>query len=343
MNDRQERIDRALDIAARGAPYEACEVLWPLVRQETARDEAIFAMASCFERAGNVPTAAYLYEWIGARNPEFAAAREGRDRCRAILDERGIFEDFGDIGHVDCPCGEFRYRAELGLCPYCGRRPGETVEAAPDVAEMTVVPVDDTGEGASESAETEEDRVRSPLEEVWKSVQEKFESFTQREDLGETGQRVQLLAKEMSERARQVAESERAQQFRRKLEDVGEEAAKRLRQFAQSEPVQDTTRKSREMGEEAVTRAKAAMDREEVQEARSRLEQWSNDAAHRIEGWVKSEEVRSTSRQVIGTLEGFVAKLQGYIDRAKGAPPEDADKGGEEDRGEDRDKDEDSK
>ncbi len=335
MTDRQERIERALDIAARGAPYEACEVLWPLVRDATARHEAIFAMASCFERAGNLPTAAYLYAWIADRNPAFTAAAERRDHCRNALEERGIFEDFQDAGHVDCPCGEFRYRAELGLCPYCGRRPGESAEAAPDVSEMTVVPLEDTGEGAAGSGETAEERPASPLEEVWNTMQEKFEAFTQREDLGEAGQRVQTLAKEMSERARQVVESERAKDFRRKIEDVGEEAAKRLRQFAESDTVQDTTRKTREMGEEAVTRAKAAAERDEVQQARRRLEQWSNEAARRVEGWVKSEEVRSVSKRAFDAAERFLAQVQERLDHFTGRAPEERPKDDDTDRPED--------
>lgn len=301
MTDRQQRIDRALEIAAEGSPYEACEVLWPLVRDEGQRDDALFAMAFCLERAGNLPTAAYLYGRIAERHPEFNVAVRRLEACREELDARGIHEDFGDSGHVDCPCGAFRYRAELGLCPYCGRRPGEAPEAGAVPEDLAIAPAAGAGETGGESEAGEqaaEEQQASPLEDAWKAIQDKFEAFTQRADLGETGQRVQVLAKELSARARQ---------------------------FAESDAVKETTRKTRELGEEAVSKIRETAEREDVQRARGRLEQWSREAANRVETWAKREDVQKTGRRVMDTLEGFVAKLQGYIDRVKGAPEKDED------------------
>jgi hypothetical protein len=264
--------------------YDACERLWPLVRDPETRDEAVFTMAYCFERANNLPTAAFLYGWVADRHPEFNVAARRLQKCRDALDE-----DFNDSGHVDCPCGNFRYRAELGLCPYCGKTTAERPESGTPEAE----------DAASSSASIDPTtdvfkKIRLDLDRVWKTIQDKFDEFKQRDDLTGPAQHAQVLAKEISERVRKFSESETGQGLRRAAGDAREKTTEQLR---------------------------AASEREDVQQARTHLEEWTRDAADRIEEFARSERVQSAGRTAYDVLERLVGRVQGYIDRALGRAP----------------------
>jgi len=319
MTPNQEQIDRALEFAAAGAPYDACEQLWPLVRDPARRDQALFTMAYCFERAGNLPTAAYLYDWVAQRHPAFNVAAHRRDVCNGMLGERGILEDFSDSGHVDCPCGDFRYRAELGLCPYCGRRPGEAEDdVAAEEAEGSLpvhVPPEERDRDVFEE-------VRDQLEHAWSTMRGRFGAFLERDDLGDVGQRVQSLARQVSGRTKALAEHERTREVRQKLGEVGKDAAERLRDVTQSPEAQRLAAKSRALGENATGQVKSLSEKEEIRNAQARLVAWTSEAADRLDAWAKSESVRETGHRLYATLEAAVDRMQGYIDRAKGVTPE---------------------
>ncbi len=289
MNESGITVEAALDLAKRGMAYEACERLWPLVRDPATRDEAVFTMAYCFERANNLPTAAYLYGWVADRHPEFNVAAHRFANCRAALEARGMYEDFSDSGHVSCPCGGFRYRAELGLCPYCGKTDGARVEAeAPGAGESAA---------ASESIDPAADvfqNIRRDLDRAWRTIQDKFDEFRQREDLTGPAQHAQVLAKEISERVRKFSESDTGQGLKRAAGDAREKTTEQLR---------------------------AASEREDVKLARTRLEEWTRDAADRVEEFARSERVQSAGRRAYDVLERLVDRAQGYIDRAIGRAP----------------------
>jgi hypothetical protein len=282
-------VEQALELAKRGMAYEACERLWPLVRDPETRDEAVFTMAYCFERANNLPTAAYLYGWVADRHPEFNVAARRLQKCRDALDARGMHEDFNDSGHVDCPCGSFRYRAELGLCPYCGRAGDERAGAQTVEREVPAA--------ARAAAESESDafqRIRGDLDRAWKTIQDKFDEFKKRDDLTGPAQHAQVLAREISERVRKFSESETGQGLKRAAGDARERTSEQLR---------------------------AASERDDVQQARTRLEEWTRDAAERIEEFARSERVQTAGRTAFSALEQFVARIQRQIDRITGRTP----------------------
>lgn len=290
MNETDRTIEQALDLAKRGMAYEACERLWPLVRDPESRDEAIFTLAYCFERANNLPTAAYLYQWVAEHHPEFNVAARRLEKCRDVLDARGLHEDFGDAGHVDCACRLFRYRAELGLCPYCGKTAGESGAGHPERDEAVV----ETSTQPETAADDALGKVRRDLERAWKSIQDKFDEFQQRDDLTGPAHHAQVLAKELTGRVRKFSESDTGQNLKRAADQAREKTAEQLR---------------------------AAGARDDVQQARSRLEEWTREAADRIEELARSERVQSASHTAYTVLERFVARLQGHIDRATGRAP----------------------
>jgi len=288
VSESDDVIAQALDLAKRGMAYEACECLWPLVRDAASRDEAVFTLAYCFERANNLPTAAYLYEWVADHHPEFNVAARRLDKCRAALEARGLHEDFGDSGHVDCACGTFRYRAELGLCPYCGKTPG-------DVEEGTIAHEAGEPEEREEEKKTSSDEVlqnvRRDLDRAWRSIQEKFEDFQQREDLSGPAHHAQVLTREITDRAKKFSQSDTGQKLKQAAGQVREKTEEQLR---------------------------AAGGRDDVQQARTRLEEWTRDAADRIEELAQSERVQSAGRTAYETMERFVSRVQGYLDRLTG-------------------------
>ncbi len=307
MPESRDIINQALDLAAAGAIDDACQKLWPLVREHEGREEALFTMACCFERANQLPPATYLFGWVAERYPDFAPATERSDRCRRLMAERGLHEDFRDSGHVSCAACTLRYRAELPLCPYCG---GEIAPATAALA-APVLP------GEPRSRELL-DEIGADLDRVWKNVQQRFNEFTERPDLSGAALRVQELAREARERARTLAETDTAKQIKNTVSGLGDEAARRARSIAQNETVKSLARQSRDLGEEAIARVKAAVSREEVKDLRERVDDMSQAAGDRVESWIASEEIRTTWRKVFDAAEGVVANIQRRIDRFTG-------------------------
>ena len=54
MAAQQDKIDRALEFAAAGRSEEALRLLRPMIRDDAMRDQALFALAYCFEKADNL-------------------------------------------------------------------------------------------------------------------------------------------------------------------------------------------------------------------------------------------------------------------------------------------------
>lgn len=321
MTDTRDRINRALDLAAAGAIDEACEQLWPLMRIAEGREEALFTMACCFERAHQLPPAAYLFGWVAERYPDFAPAREHRDRCVRQMTERGLHEDFNDSGHVACSACTLRYRAELPLCPYCG---GTITDPEETTALVTVA-------GPAPQSRDVLDEIGRSLDRAWKNAQERFDAFTKREGLSGPALRVQELAKEARSRAHNFAESDRGKQFKQSISEFGDEAAKRLRSIAENEKVKSAARQTRELGEEAISRVKGVASREEVKDAQERVSDFGRDTADRVQEWVRDDQVRSTSRKVYDSVDHFISGVQKWLDQITGrkepdqSPPPDKD------------------
>ncbi len=308
MTDTYDRINRALDLAAAGGIDEACEKLWPLMRIAEGREEALFTMACCFERAHQLPPAAYLFGWVAERYPDFGPAREHRDRCVRLMAERGLHEDFNDSGHVACSACTLRYRAELPLCPYCGGTINSPEESTALVAVSAPEP----------QSRDVLDEIGRSLDRAWKNAQERFDTFTKREDLSGPARKVQELAKEARTRAQSFAESDRGKQFKQSLSEFGDEAGKRLRSIAENEKVKSAARHTRELGEEAISRVKTVASREDVKDAQGRVTDIGRDAADRVQEWTQDEQVRSTSRKIYDSVDRFVGGIQKWLDQVTG-------------------------
>lgn len=316
MTDAYDRINQALDLAAAGAIDDACERLWPLMREPEGREEALFTMACCFERAHQLPPAAYLFGWVAERYPDFVPAREHRDRCVRLMAERGLHEDFNDSGHVACRACTLHYRAELPLCPYCGG----TV-AGPDV-NMALVPVP----APEPKSRDVLDEIGRGLDRAWKNAQERFDAFTKREDLSGPALRVQEFAREAKTRAQSFAESDRGKQLKQTVSEFGDEAAKRLRSIAENEKVKSAARQTRDLGEEALNKVKTVASREEVKDAQGRVVDLGRGTAQRVREWTEDDQNKSAAKRVYDSVDRFIGGIQAWLDQITGrkesAPPQ---------------------
>lgn len=308
MTDAHDLINQALDLAAAGAIDEACEKLWPLMREPEGREEALFTMACCFERANQLPPAAYLFGWVTERYPDFEPAHERRDRCIRLMAERGLREDFNDFGHVSCAACTLRYRAELPICPYCGgtMTTPEASRALPDNSKTETA-----------SSDVLDDIGRN-LDRAWKNVQERFDAFTKREDLSGAALKVQELAREAKSRAQNFAESDRGKQMRQSLNEFGDEAAKRLRSIAENEKVKTAANKTRELGEEALSRVKSVASREEVKDVQNRVVDLGRDTAERVRVWSEDEQTQTAPKKIYNSLDRLIGGIQKWLDQLTG-------------------------
>ena len=297
MATQQDNIDRALEFAAAGKSEEALLLLRPLIRDDATRDEALFALAYCFERGGNLATAAYLYDWIVQHHPDFNVAKNRLSECLGEMEGQGLAEDFEDAGHVTCPCGIFRQRAEYGACPYCARL--HDARGPENSA---------TEEGAASetsSPEAGDDEV-APLRDWW-----------EREELGATVEKLQELKEEAATRLRELSETEPVKRVAAKAGELVREASSRLESFTESEPVQDAAKKTKELGRDTSSAVKRLFEKEEVQDAKTKVADWTKEKAADTSDWVKSDRVQEVAKKTVKTFEAILARLQALIDRLK--------------------------
>ncbi len=297
MASQQDTIDRAIECAATGSFDEALDLLRPVIRDDAARDQALFALAYCFEKADNHSTAVYLYDWIVRHHPEFNVAANRLSECRDEVERRGLTEDFEDAGHVSCPCGLFRQRAEYGACPYCGRlRDGVTAgsEAAVEPAASQVA------HGESEDADTTKAHDEAPNDELDSAVE-----------------KLRDLKEEASTRLREFAETEQVKRVTTKAAELAREASSRLKAFTESEPAQDAAKKTKEMGRDTSSAAKRILEKPGVQNAKTTVTRWGQEKSADMTEWMKSERVQAAAKKAVKTFEDILARIQAVIDRMK--------------------------
>ena len=297
MASQKDTIDRAIELAAAGSSDQALELLRPVIRDEAKRDQALFALAYCFEKADNPSTAVHLYDWIVKRHPEFNVAANRLSECRDEAERRGLSEDFQDAGHVSCPCGLFRQRAEYGACPYCGRlREGVTAgsEAAAVPTDSQIPHVDSEGEDAA----TPQDK--GPNDEVGAAVE-----------------KLRDLKEEAVSRLRELSETEHVKRVTTRAGELAREASNRLKAFTESEAAQDAAEKTREMGRDTSSAVKRFAEKPVVQNAKTKITRWGQERASDIREWVKSDRVQGAAKKAVKTFEGILARIQAVIDRMK--------------------------
>lgn len=294
MASQKDRIDHAIELAARGNSDEALELLRPVIRDETMRDQALFALAYCFEKADNPSTAVHLYDWIVKQHPEFNVAASRLSECREEAERRGLSEDFEDAGHVSCPCGLFRQRAEYGACPYCGRLREGGSEAAAVSIDSQVQDVDSEGE-ASATSDT-----KGPSDEVGAAVE-----------------KLRDLKEEATARIRELSETEHVKRVTTKAGELAREASSRLKAFTESEAAQDAAKRTREMGRDTSSAVKRFAEKPEVQNAKTKVAHWGQERASEIREWVKSDRVQGAAKKTVKIFEDVLARIQAVIDRMK--------------------------
>lgn len=290
MTTQEDTIDRAIELATKGSPDEGVALLRPLVRDDPEADQALFALAYCYEKAGNLTTATYLYDWIVERHPDFTVASDRMAGCLKELDERGLSENFEDTGHVACPCGVFRQRAEYGACPYCGRSCDDS---------------DETSAGGDRGGAMKHRAI------------EKFEEWVEREDLEPAKEKLLELKEKTESRVKEFAETEQAKRITARAGELGREISERLKSFTESEPVKDAAKKAKDLGQVTSDKLERIIEKPELQEAKASLTRRGADTSARVSAWLKSERVRARAKGALKAWERVLSKLQSVIDRMK--------------------------
>lgn len=308
MSEEHDTIEQAIQMAVRGAPDDGIQLLWPLIRDDATRDPALFALAYCYEKADNFATAAYLYKWIVEQHSDFNVAAKRLEECREEMRRRGITEDFEDAGHVSCPCGLFRQRAEYGACPYCGRLRDETGLRSGE-AEIRVVP--------TEAAREEAARVVAAAGETGTGPVPEGQDPTRSEELSAAVEKFHEFKEDAAARMKELSETEPLKRVAARVEELARGASSRMKAFAQSDAAKDALEKTKELRRETLSRAKRIIEKPEVQDSKKKLKNWGVEKTSDIAGWAKSERVQTAAKKILETFEEVLARIQTVIDRMK--------------------------
>lgn len=256
MSEEHDTIEQAIKWAVGGAPDDGIQLLWPLVRDDATRDDALFALAFCYERAENFATATYLYGWIVEQHPDFNVAAKRLEKCREEAHARGITEDFEDAGHVSCPCGLFRQRAEYGACPYCGR------------------PRDESGPPPEGQDGTQSEELSAPgkrFRELKEDAAARLKELSEAESIKRLAARAEELARVASRRMKALAESDAAKDVLEKTKELGRETSSRAKRIIDRPEVQDSKKKLHDWGEEKTSEIAGWAKSERVQTAAKKV------------------------------------------------------------------------
>lgn len=290
MSVQEDTIDRAIELATKGSPEQAVELLRPLVRHDPEDHQALFALAYCYEKADTLTTAVYLYDWIVGKHPGFDVASGHMENCQRELEARGLSEDFEDPGHVACPCGVFRQRAEYGACPYCGRHAGETDDVS---------------------------REQNQDEDVKDAAVDKIREWAEVEELGPEVEKLSELKEEAESWVKELSETEQAKHITARAGELSREVSERFKKLVESEPVKDAANRAKELGRVASEKVERIIEKPKVQEVKADLVRRGKDEASRAAAWLKSEGVRARTKKLLNAWERVLSKLQSVIDRMK--------------------------
>lgn len=238
MTEKDDPIERAVAMADSGDPMEASRLLWPLmVNDEERRDEAMYALAFCFEKANNFVTANYLYGEILTIHPDFESAIARQKTCEALVNEKGLIEDFGDLGHRDCRCCRLRYRSEYMLCPYCGvdKDSGKPYkESRADVDEEDIPP------GWEDSS------LLDTLQEMGRDAADHIQNIVESETVQDISKKVSSAAKSSVDKAKEYTEGEKAKAIREKSAHLGEDVMGRAEKLSENSTIRDVAKRIEE-------------------------------------------------------------------------------------------------
>lgn len=310
-------IEQAMELATSDRAAEAIEVLWPLMRDEESRPKTLFTLAFCFERAGNYATAAHLYQKTLAAEPEHEIARERLAHVRTEAEARGVFEDFTDRGHVDCPCGALRQRAEYGACPYCGISRDGSDPLGPkllDEAEESLPGWDDPTFGER-------------LEDAAQLASAKIKVWMDREDVKEVTTRLGQVGEEMSQTAKHVAEHEKVKATADRVQKAANTASERVTEFLDSTAVRDAARKVRKFGHDIIEPPKREGSDDETpkKDLGARAKEFGQRTEKAFEDLTADPRIQHAQKRIRDTSEGVLNSLKGFLKRGKSKDDEDKD------------------
>lgn len=272
----EDRFQKAIDMATLGDPSGGIRFLWPDMLDDEVRDQALFAVAFCFEKSENYATAQYLFDEVVARHPNFELAATHLETCRGVCVEKGLIEDFADIGHRQCSGCALRYRTEYMLCPYCGtvkdearkyfEEPGEPVEEVPGWKDPSLMDsLEDMGRDAADLIQefVESDLVQDLSKKVVSAsiaTGKKAKELAGHEKVKVAGEKSKELGKGVFEKAEKLSENPTIQDIAHKIEDVGNAASEKVKEMLTPEKKKAMKEKAEEVGKTIVDSMRKVLD-----------------------------------------------------------------------------------
>ena len=210
-------------------------------------------------------TARYLFELALAADPEFREAGEYEARCGSALDD---LESFADERHPACEACHLHYRIAEPQCPYCGAWP-------------------DTG-ADREKESSFESQMRIAREEMMEGIR----GFTDRDDVKRAREKAEAVGKVALGKARELGQSEKAQELKATAKAIGIVAARRARELGQRPGVQTAKDKASQFGQDAKDKAKSFSEREDVKETLEKASTTSKNVMAKAQDYVKADQAR---------------------------------------------------
>lgn len=238
----EDTIENAIQAANTGDPLAGTRMLWPLIPEQDHRDEALFALAFCFEKATNFATANYLYGEIVKMYPDFEPAQTRQENCRDIVEERGLIEDFEDIGHRECLSCRLRYRAEYMLCPYCG---------APKDTEKPYRELHDLQEDDLKKREWKDPSVIESLGELGRDAADKVQHFVESDTVKDFSNKIRIASKQTAEKAKGLADKKKIREVSDRGTEVGKDVVGKAEKLAKNQGLRDVAKRIEDLSWQA--------------------------------------------------------------------------------------------
>ena len=270
----QDIIDSAIDMATTGDPGEAIRLLWPVMMEDVQRDQALFALAFCFEKAQNLSTAFYLYTETLNGYPAFTVAAARQQACRRVLEEKGLIEDFQDIGHRACTeCG-LRYRSEYLLCPYCGTSKDEAKKQEPTPEEEKVKEEALPG--------WEDPTLLNALQDLGRDVADRIQDVIESDAVKKVSGTMAEASKATSNKAKEWAESDTAQDLKKRSAKLGDDVMHKAYELSEKPAIRDLAFKIEKLSTSASDKMKQAIEKDSTQKAKAKAQRFGANIMNRI-------------------------------------------------------------
>ena len=254
----EDRLEKAIELAKSGDPGDGIRLLWPDMLDEESRDQVLFAMAYCFEKATNFATANYLYEELALRRPGFEAGVERQQKCRQMVEEKGLIEDFTDMGHRDCLGCSLRYRAEYLLCPYCGTPKDSTKQYVEKRVEAA----------ASEDLPGWEDHtLLESVEEMGRDAADRIQEFVESDTVKKMSDRVVGASMATGRKAKELAKHEKVKEAKDKTVQIGKGIFTKAEKLSENPTIQDLAKKIEDTSWKASDKMKEMLSPENKKKA----------------------------------------------------------------------------